>query len=167
MATVIRPATERDIEAIVAIWHAGWHDGHGSIVPAAYRRQRSRESFAARAPALIPHATVANTEDGFALTDTACGFFSVRENIVTNLFVAASHRGTDVAALLIKEAERQIAQAGNVFARLDCRQGNDRARRFYEKMGWHVAEKVLQQDEIDGVPVKLPFWIMEKPLTRP
>jgi ribosomal protein S18 acetylase RimI-like enzyme len=44
-----------------------------------------------------------------------------------------------VAALLLAEAERQVAAAGFAGAWLAVVPGNARARRFYERQGWHDA----------------------------
>ncbi len=41
-----------------------------------------------------------------------------------------------VAALLLAEAERQVAASGHTTAYLVVAPGNARARRFYERQGW-------------------------------
>jgi GNAT superfamily N-acetyltransferase len=52
------------------------------------------------------------------------------------VYVAADHRGTGVAALLLAEAERIIAANGHRRAWLAVVAGNERARRFYQRSGW-------------------------------
>ena len=55
------------------------------------------------------------------------------------VYVDRAFRGTTVATLLLTEAERQIAAAGFTEAWLAVVPGNARARRFYERQGWHDA----------------------------
>ena len=52
------------------------------------------------------------------------------------MYVDRAFRGTGVAALLLTEAERQIAAAGHDVAFLAVVRGNDRAQAFYAKQGW-------------------------------
>ena len=55
---------------------------------------------------------------------------------VEQVFVGAAARGTGLAAVLLAEAEQQVAAAGHSTAWLAVVAGNARARRFYEKQGW-------------------------------
>jgi GNAT superfamily N-acetyltransferase len=56
---------------------------------------------------------------------------------VEQVYVDADHRGSGVAALLLAEAERLVAGNGHAQAWLAVVGGNTRARRFYERNGWH------------------------------
>jgi GNAT superfamily N-acetyltransferase len=161
----LRAATNADIEVIAEIWHRGWRDGHLGHVPEALVAHRTPESFRVRTArridvatvavvpsaaitpdpavtsdrALTPHATVAPDP---ALAPRAsssaavAGFVMVVGDEVEQVFVAADHRGSGVAALLLTEAERQVAAAGFAEAWLAVVPGNVRARRFYEREGW-------------------------------
>jgi GNAT superfamily N-acetyltransferase len=55
---------------------------------------------------------------------------------VEQVYVAAGHRGTGVAATLIREAEAQVRANGHDTAWLAVVAGNTRARAFYERAGW-------------------------------
>ncbi len=49
----VRDADPAELDALAALWHAGWRDAHLAIVPAALVALRTLESFTARlAPAL-------------------------------------------------------------------------------------------------------------------
>jgi GNAT superfamily N-acetyltransferase len=56
---------------------------------------------------------------------------------VEQVYVAEAHRGTGLAEVLLDEAVRQVASAGHAEAWLAVVEGNARARRFYERRGWH------------------------------
>ena len=58
---------------------------------------------------------------------------------VEQVYVSEAHRGSGTAALLLAEAERQVAAAGFRQAWLAVVPGNARARRFYERQGWYDA----------------------------
>lgn len=165
MAIILRPATEDDTDEVAAVWHDAWHDGHGELVSPAWRRHRSRENFRLRAPALIPRMIVAVEENGG--NSVICGFVTTDGSELEDLFVAASHRGTGTAARLIREGEKVLAAAGVKTAFLECSQGNDRAQRFYEKMGWRVARASVQEIETAEGRQSLDIWVMEKPLPAP
>jgi GNAT superfamily N-acetyltransferase len=56
---------------------------------------------------------------------------------VEQVYVAAPHRGTGVAGVLMREAERQVRANGHSKGWLAVVAGNARARAFYERAGWH------------------------------
>ena len=126
----LRPATAADAEAVAAIWHAGWRDGHLGNVPAELVAIRTPESFRTRAAARVADTVVATIED------TIAGFVMVAGAEVEQVYVAAGHRGSGVARLLLAEAERLVAAGGHPRAWLAVVGGNERARRFYAREGW-------------------------------
>jgi GNAT superfamily N-acetyltransferase len=126
----LRPARPEDAPAIAAIWHLGWRDGHLGNVPAELTAARREDSFRTRAVRRIGDTTVA------VVGGEVAGFTMVVGDEVEQVYVAAGHRGTGVADLLIEDAERQIRVAGHPTAWLAVVPGNARARRFYERRGW-------------------------------
>jgi putative acetyltransferase len=64
------------------------------------------------------------------------GFVMVSGDEAEQVYVDRAFRGTDVATLLLTEAERQIAAAGHDEAYLVVVRGNDRAQAFYTRQGW-------------------------------
>jgi GNAT superfamily N-acetyltransferase len=64
------------------------------------------------------------------------GFVTVRGEELEQLFVAATHRGSGIAADLLSAGEARIAAGGHPEAWLAVVAGNTRARRFYERAGW-------------------------------
>ena len=63
------------------------------------------------------------------------GFIMVAGDEAEQVYVDRAYRGTGVAALLLTEAERQIAAAGHDVAWLVVVRGNDRAQAFYATAG--------------------------------
>ena len=55
---------------------------------------------------------------------------------VEQVYVDRAFRGSGVAALLLDEAERQVAAAGHDVAWLAVVVGNARAQAFYARRGW-------------------------------
>jgi GNAT superfamily N-acetyltransferase len=112
------------------IWHRGWQDGHLGFVPQELVDVRTEASFRTRASERISDTTVA-TLDGAVV-----GFVMVVDDEVEQVYVAAAHRATGVAKVLIGEAERQVRTNGHGKAWLAVVAGNGRARAFYEREGW-------------------------------
>ena len=127
---VLRAARAEDAPAVGAIWFAGWRDGHLGHVPDELTRIRTEESFGERAAQHVDDTLVA-----VAAGDVA-GFVMVAGAEVEQVYVDERHRGSRVARLLLAEAERLVAAAGHPVAWLAVVEGNERARRFYEREGW-------------------------------
>ncbi|WBB61476.1 GNAT family N-acetyltransferase [Streptomyces sp. WMMC500] len=127
---VLRPARPGDAAAVAGIWRSAWRDAHLGHVSEELVAMRTPESFAARAAARVPDTAVAEVGGEIA------GFVTAVADEVEQLFVAAEHRGTGVAALLLAEGERRVAERGHRQAWLAVVTGNARARRFYARQGW-------------------------------
>jgi len=130
---VLRPATADDVGAIAALFHRGWHDVHPGRVPDGLTERRTPEAFLDRV-----RQRVAETDDTTVadVDGTVAGFVMVHRDEAEQVYVGRGFRGSGVAALLLTEAERQIAEAGYDVAWLVVVRGNDRAQAFYAKQGW-------------------------------
>jgi GNAT superfamily N-acetyltransferase len=128
----LRPGTAGDAAAVAAIWEAGWRDAHVGHVPDELVQVRTSDSFRTRAVDRVGDTTVAVVDSQVA------GFVMVipGSDEVEQVYVAAAHRGSGVAGLLLAEAERQVAAGGHRQAWLAVVVGNARAKRFYERQGW-------------------------------
>ena len=151
----LRPAAPTDVDAIAALWHSGWIDGHLGHVPQALHAHRRIEDFQRRVPPRIASTTVALVEG------TIVGFVTLHDDELEQLYVAASARGGGVAAALIRHGERMIAERYPL-AWLAVAVGNSRARRFYERQGWSDAYALDYPAETATGPIVVPCRRYEK-----
>lgn len=152
---VLRAASLHDVDSIAALWHHGWIDGHVGHVPEALHAHRRWEDFVRRVPSRIPSTTVAT------LGPEIVGFVTLHDDEVEQLYVAASARGSGVAAVLLRHGEQLIAQRYST-AWLAVAVGNARARRFYARQGWFDAAALDYPAETAAGPVVVPCRRYEK-----
>ena len=130
---ILRPATADDVDAIGSLFHQGWHDVHPGHVPDGLTERRTPEAFHDR----VAHRVAQTGETTVAEVDgTVAGFIMVSGDEAEQVYVDRAFRGSGVAALLLTEAERQIAAGGYDVAWLAVVRGNERAQAFYAKQGW-------------------------------
>jgi GNAT superfamily N-acetyltransferase len=156
--TVIRRARASDIIEVAALYHSVWHETQASFMPPAEIARRSLEFFAHRMTALLDSTLVIERNA------TITAFSAWRGNLLGQLFVAIRHRGTSIAPSLLTAAEIEMAKEGTVEAELHCVVGNERARRFYERMGWASQGKVMECVAGKPTQIEVPFWRMTKVL---
>ena len=155
---VVRAAVPDDAVAIGSIWWNGWRDGHVGNVPDALVELRTHESFERRAGERIEDAMVATVG-----VDVA-GFVMVAADELEQVYVAADHRGTAVAACLMAAGESIVAGRGFAVAWLAVVEGNGRARRFYERCGWSNTGPLEYVVEDRGMMLEVPTLRYEKRL---
>lgn len=153
---LLRPARPHDMAAVADVWHAAWHVAHPGHVPDGLTAARTLEAFHARTPARVADTTVAEVDGRVA------GFLMIDGDEVEQLFVDPALHGSGIAAPLLAEAERQVADAGHEVAWLAVVIGNARARRFYEKHGWSDAADLPYEVEAGGATYISPCRRYEK-----
>ena len=158
-----RPATPADAAAIARIWYPGWRDAHLGNVPDALLVVRTEASFGERAVQRVadPGTRTAVAEAG----GEVAGFVMVVGDEVEQVYVSAAHRGSEVAVLLLAEAERLVAGNGHRSAWLAVVAGNTRARRFYERHGWADEGLFTHAAPHEDGPIAVPAHRYVKPLT--
>jgi ribosomal protein S18 acetylase RimI-like enzyme len=152
----LRPATPDDAEAIAAVWHGSWADGHRGNVPPELEAYRTLDQFRARVPPRLAMTTVA------VIDGAVVGMVMVVDDEIEQVYVTAAARGTGVAAALLAHGEHQIAAAGHPVAWLAVAPGNARARRFYERSGWTDTGGLDYPAEIEGGSLTVPVRRYEK-----
>nr|WP_306666286.1 GNAT family N-acetyltransferase [Bradyrhizobium campsiandrae] len=153
---MIRRAYVSDIPQVAALYHAVWHETHAPFMPRAEIIRRSTEFFMERMTALLQSTLV--TE----LNEEIVAFSAWRGHILGQLYVAMPHRGTQAASRLLTASEIEMAKEGVTESELHCLVGNERARRFYERMGWHNKEKITEPVAGEHGQTDVPFWCMTK-----
>lgn len=129
-APVLRAADPADVDALAALWHEGWRDGHLEHAPEVLLADRTRERFRARTTERLDEMTVATVAGRIA------AFVIVTGDEVEQVYVDRAYRGTDVARTVLREGERRVRAQGYAEAWLAVIDGNARARAFYEREGW-------------------------------
>ena len=153
----IEMASAGDIPALALVWHDAWHAGHAHLDPE-IAAGRPLAFFQTRMEGTVGRTLLARVDGEVA------GFASWEGDGIGQVFVAPAWHGRGVAAPLLAAAENVLKGQGHSLIWLQCRVGNDRARRFYEKHGWYVAREV--EADIGTVTGREPImvWRMEKRL---
>jgi tRNA dimethylallyltransferase len=131
---VLRPGRAEDAEAAFQIQRRASLAGLAHVYPPdryPYPDDSIRERW--REALTDARARVVVAEDG----DGVVGVASAREGWLDGLYVAPERWGNGVAGRLHDEALRLLAADGATSARLWVLEDNARARRFYERRGWH------------------------------
>lgn len=135
-ATLIRAGTPGDAEAVARVHVRTWQAAYAHVLPSERLAELSVERRAAQWREWPP--LVAEV-DG-----TVVGFVSVgpsRDSDASGelfaIYVDPDHWGTGAGRDLITAGERCLRELGHVDAILWVLEDNPRARRFYERAGWH------------------------------
>jgi GNAT superfamily N-acetyltransferase len=155
---VLRPARESDLRAVARLYHDVWHETHARFMPAEETGLRTPAFFVERMAGLLP-TTLVVERDGMVV-----GFAAWSGRLLGQLYVDGAHRGSGVAAMLLAETEGRMAQQGIETSELHCVVGNERACRFYERMGWAHVGRVSEAVAGPNAPVAVEFWCMTKSL---
>ena len=153
----IRRAERGDTAALAGVWHDAWHHGHAHLDPD-IAAGRPLEFFEARMGSGIDRMVVA------VINGEVVGFSGWEGDGIGQVFVLPEWHGQGVAPLVLAAAEEALRAGGHRHIWLQCREGNDRARAFYEKHGWYVAATI--EADIGHVTGRspIPVWRMEKDL---
>lgn len=153
----IRKAEETDVLPLARVWNESWHAGHAHLNREA-AKYRDLPYFEARVGSNIDRMIVAE-EDREIL-----GFSGWEGEGIGQLFVLPSHFGKQVAPRLLATVEAILKSEGHARIWLNCAEGNDRARHFYEKHGWSVTRTFDSEIGTHKGPKPDRVWRMEKDL---
>jgi ribosomal protein S18 acetylase RimI-like enzyme len=157
----VRSADAAEIDLLTRLWHDGWHETHAPLMPPELIRLRTLESFRERLQATaLPNIRVAGP------VGAPVALCVLKGEELYQFFVSPEARGSGVGGALLVDAEARLAECGVETAWLACAVGNDRAARFYEKSGWHLARTIVNQVETSSGLFPLEMWRYEKRLRR-
>lgn len=141
----LRPLRADEAPHLAALWHNGWRIGHADIVPPGLLAHRDGATFLARVERDLASFFVAEVDTQIA------AFIRIVGNELDQFYVAPDRMGTGFAAKLMQAAEAQLMSCGVARAYLIASVGNDRAIRFYEKMGWaNCGTSMAEVATLDG-----------------
>lgn len=138
---VIRPIADKDVAAVIALWHAAgvtrpWNDPERDI------------AFARRGP----HSTVLVAESEGAIAAAAMVGEDGHRGWVYYLAALRERQGTGLGRAIIKAAETWLAARGIWKVQLLIREENVAVRGFYEHLGYARNPTVVFQKVLENGP---------------
>ena len=141
---LIRPATSVDSQAIAAVQTESWRDTYSDNLPEKYLAGplvRDLEHHWRKWDVESNDLVLVADDDGVV------GFLAIwcrPEPYIDNLHVKPSRRSTGLGASLMRSAARELIQRGHVTAYLWVVESNERAIRFYERLGGVATDRALK-----------------------
>ncbi|GHB16836.1 N-acetyltransferase [Streptomyces viridiviolaceus] len=159
----VREMTLADCDRVSAIRVGGWRSAYRGLMPQPYLDGLSVAGDAARRRTLFTRApdgvvNLVAEDDGGEIVGWAChgpyrdGDLRTADAELYALYVDASRLGGGIGRALLTESVRRCTTAGHTRMLLWVLEGNARARRFYEKAGFH-ADGAEEPFDVDGVAV--------------
>lgn len=132
--TVVRAMCDEDLEQVIALWHAAgvarpWNDPATDI------------AFARR----NPHSTILVMTMGAQIVASAMVGEDGHRGWVYYVATAPEHQGTGLGRAIMDVAEDWLRRRGIWKVQLLIREGNEKVRQFYEKLGYHDTHSVCLQ----------------------
>jgi len=133
-AFALREFDEADVPALLDLWVAGWR-ATGFAIDFEARRSwldHRLRGHRAEGGAIMVGLDAGGRPAGFVTVDPATGYLD-------QLCVAPPERGSGLAAALLDAAKRLAPGV----VEIDVNEANQRARRFYEREGFHAVTQGL------------------------
>ena len=153
---VIRPMLQEEHDAVAHMFHDVWHETQAKLQDPRKAAIRGYDFFKGRID--IPEVrTLVAVEKGQII-----GFARWELGHLHSLFVGQGQRGKGIGEkLCYAVVAANNAEGGGTLA-LDCVEGNNAARRFYERHGWRVSETIDSTDETAEGQIVVRHWMMVK-----
>lgn len=168
--TQIRPATEDDRAAIVALQLRSWQSAYGIVLPQNYMHDGRMESdlsgkWAKRTFDKPLITLVSQDLSGFVCVDC-----TRNPPLIDNLHVDPDRRSNGIGAALMRAAFAALRVEGIDATYLTVLTGNTRAITFYESLGGQRSGPI--QEDLFGHPVtayRMDFDLLQRdgPVSRP
>lgn len=169
----VREMTLADCDRVSEIRIRGWQSAYRGLMPQPYLDGLSVTEDAERRRALFTRApaglvNLVAEDDAGDVVGWAChgpyreGELRTGDAELYALYVDTGRFGGGVGQALLRESAGRCAAAGHPRMLLWVLEGNARARRFYERAGFH-ADGAVESSDVDGVPV--PEVRYARPLT--
>ncbi len=131
----IRPATESDLQDIISIHVESWKDAYADVLPAGFIVRQLDQELARHW-----HETEIQKQDIVLVAeeDSLVGFIAVWCRpipFIDNLHVRPSHRSKKIGSALMKAVAQELTQKEHKKAYLWVFESNEKAIRFYERLG--------------------------------
>ncbi len=131
----IRRATQSDLQDITAIHVESWKDSYSDVMPAEFMAGQIDQALAQHWSEIeIQNQDIALVAE----EDSLVGFVGVWCRpipFIDNLHVSPSHRSKKVGSALMKAVAKELIKKGHKTAYLWVFESNEKAIRFYERLG--------------------------------
>ncbi|MGW5474751.1 N-acetyltransferase family protein [Streptomyces chartreusis] len=158
----IRPMTPADCDRVAEIRIGGWRSAYRGLIPQSYldaldvaRDAERRRGYFSQGDGSV--LDLVAERDG-EIVGWAChgpyrdGEARTEDVELYAIYVDPGRYGTGIGHALLQESVRRCTAAGHPRMLLWVLKGNARARRFYERAGFH-ADGAEEPFEVDGVEV--------------
>ncbi len=148
MAFNLRIATTDDIQDIVDAYLDSWRGGYEGLLPereiTAQLERRRDYDWSGPVDSATATVTVAMSDGRLVGVVQATELSHAPRDLpeITMLYVRPEAWGRGVASALLTAGTDWIAERGHRSARLRVVEGQARARRFYERAGWRVDDRM-------------------------
>lgn len=138
----VREIRDDDVDAVIALWHASgvarpWNDPVKDI---AFARRR-------------PNSTIMVTEMKGRIVASAMIGEDGHRGWVYYVAAAPEYQGAGLGKSIMTAAENWLRERGVWKVQLLVREGNERVRRFYERLGYHDTRSICFQKIIEPNPL--------------
>jgi ribosomal protein S18 acetylase RimI-like enzyme len=152
----IRVAAPADADEMARLHYKSHVESFASFVPEEWVRTRDLEAYRGRWVRTLSQVDSRNCAWVAEVGGQVVGMVQVYQLEGTRAELSSMHvrpglMGRGIGALLMDAAMTFIRDAGYREARLGVVAANERARRFYERFGWHECH--YQEVGVEGVPV--------------
>ena len=132
------------IPALIEAYRSEHFDGVRALWEEAFPNNppRNRAEFAIPAKLAVQPELLLVALDGGAVVGTAMAGYDGHRGWLYSIAVKQSHRRVGIGTLLIREAERRLAQLGCAKVNLQVRAENAAVAAFYRNLGYEVEERV-------------------------
>ena len=121
-----------DVQALVELLHAAWHQAYDRVLPPQLTAPRTREVFRGQVADGIGRAWLAWLGPGLV------GYMKLTANCVDELWVAPRYQRRGVGSRLLEQALADFRAAGYHGVQAGCEGFNGAARGFFERQGWRI-----------------------------
>ena len=140
----VRKATEADLPGIASLHTRSWRDTYAGILPASLLGTRLEREFTAH----WRHIDIqARDVVLVAESERLCGFIAVwcrPTPYIDNLHVRPSLRSKNIGTALMASAAQELLSQGHTTAYLLVFEHNQKAVRFYQRMGGGITDQAAQ-----------------------
>lgn len=130
----IRPATTADVPSLAALMERSYRYAFSGILSAAALATRDRRFFAARFETQYDSVHLVEDEKGGLI-----GLIQVRNGNLDLIFVGDAWIGMGAGRALFAKAIELGAET------LECFAANEKARGFYDRAGWRIADNYSRE----------------------